>query len=147
MQEAEAWNAGFSAEKGLENIVNICLSKEHCASPASGCLATALAADVGREPELVKEAFTEGLRALIGAFANQISEEAEVDRQERALAVLSEIVGAVALARAVSDPELASQILSSAKMHLLGPIGIKGEAKNRISREEGASFATDGRKP
>jgi len=40
-------------------------------------------------------------------------------KDSRAFAVLSQVVGAVILARAVNDREFASRILGSAKTHLL----------------------------
>jgi hypothetical protein len=60
-----------------------------------------------------------GAKELAAVVANRSLGRSRDAKDSRALAVLSQVVGAVILARAVSDREFASRILGSAKTHLL----------------------------
>src|SRR5712664_2651250 len=67
----------------------------------------------------IKTAFTVGSKELAAAVANRSLGRSRDAKDSRALTVLSQVVGAVILARAVNDREFASRILGSAKTHLL----------------------------
>lgn len=71
----------------------------------------------GKQPpdSLVRARFTrgvEGLAALIAGLTPKVSKER---RRRRALATTATLVGAVVLARAVDDEELANELLQAAQ--------------------------------
>jgi TetR/AcrR family transcriptional repressor of nem operon len=81
-------------------------------SSAIGCPMVAFSADVSRQAETVRSAYTQGLRAYIEAFAKASG----ADRPE-ALRRFTSLLGALTLARSVaaSDPDLSDEILAAAK--------------------------------
>jgi TetR/AcrR family transcriptional repressor of nem operon len=96
------------------------LSHRHVLNRAGGCPIAALSGDVGRETLKVRAAFTRGLAASTQAFAAARPDLGDGARAAY-LASLSAMVGAVVLARGVSNPRLRDEILASAKSALLGP--------------------------
>ena len=80
-------------------------------APAPGCPMVAFAGDMSRRPLALRQAFAEGLRAYLDAFASA-SGEARVS----ALRQYAAMAGALILARGVAldDPELSAEILNAA---------------------------------
>ncbi|MCP3145235.1 TetR/AcrR family transcriptional regulator [Pyxidicoccus xibeiensis] len=100
------------------------LSPAHRDDPSGGCPTAALAVDVGRQGESVQASYSAGIEALLGILVNHLprlksgkkAAEPAVAR-EQALRTLSEMVGAVVLARAVADanPALSDEILEASR--------------------------------
>jgi AcrR family transcriptional regulator len=78
-----------------------------------GCVAAALASEVARAPRGVRKAFAEGAAALIDGMAARLGDDREA--RARAIGLLSTWIGALVLARAVPDGDLAEEILDAAK--------------------------------
>ena len=95
-------------------IADFYLAPEHRDRPGAGCAAAALAGDMAREGVHAKQAFTEGVRDLVDIMAAG-EQGSPKERQRRALATFSTMVGAIILARAVDDAELADEILVAAR--------------------------------
>ncbi len=95
-------------------IADFYLAPEHRDRPGAGCAAAALAGDMAREGVHARQAFTQGVRDLVGVIAAS-KEGSESQRQRQALATFSAMLGAVVLARAVDDAELADEILAAAR--------------------------------
>ena len=104
-----------------EALVSSYLSLAHVRAPGMGCPIAALANDVAREARdsPVRSRFTHGVRGLAALVADAVSKRAK-RKQERGLSSLSTLVGAVVLARAVDDEDLAEQILAAARASLGG---------------------------
>ena len=104
-----------------EALVSNYLSLAHVRAPGMGCPIAALANDVAREARdsPVRSRFTHGVRGLAALVADAVSKRAK-RKQERGLSSLSTLVGAVVLARAVDDEDLAEQILAAARASLGG---------------------------
>lgn len=96
-------------------IADFYLTPEHRDRPATGCAAAALAGDMAREGVHARQAFTQGVRELVDVIAAGREEGSAKQRQRAALADFSAMVGAMVLARAVDDPELADEILSATR--------------------------------
>jgi TetR/AcrR family transcriptional regulator, transcriptional repressor for nem operon len=100
------------------------LSERHVLNRAGGCPIAALSCDVGRESPMVRAAFTRSLAASTQAASARASAAGQPQEGEAAraayLARLSTMVGAVALARGVTDTRLRDEILAAAKAALLG---------------------------
>lgn len=111
---AEACAAAF-AESGLaqksapsaQAMLRRYLSRAHRDAPAAGCPLPALASDMARQPAAVRRAYTEGARNAL----SRIQELAPRTDSGARLALLAGMVGALAIARAVSDEELGAAML------------------------------------
>jgi TetR/AcrR family transcriptional repressor of nem operon len=91
------------------------LTARHRDRPGEGCIYAALAADVARQNSpALRRAFTVGLRPLIDTLLQIVPGRSKAARQQKALACLSTMVGALILARAVDDAELSDDILATA---------------------------------
>jgi TetR/AcrR family transcriptional regulator, transcriptional repressor for nem operon len=103
----------------LREIADHYLSERHRDGPGSGCFFAALASDVARQDPPVKRAFTTGLRASFDELASAIGGGgSKTAKRRRALAAISELVGAMVLARAVDDDRLSKEILEAARLDL-----------------------------
>jgi TetR/AcrR family transcriptional repressor of nem operon len=127
--------------EGLRAIIHGYLSRSHRDRSDTGCMLAALAPDIAREPPEVRHSFTQALQRYVGRLARYLPERParaiappnapeefgeEVDneeREERALLLLSSLVGAMALARAVDDPALSDQLLVAARRFSLQTFG------------------------
>lgn len=98
----------FGTAKTRAAYLDRYLSTEHRDHPAAGCPMAALSGEIRNEPE-VKGAFTTELKAIVEAMGD--------DRGD-AMLILSAMVGAMALARAVSDEAFSREILKKVRRKL-----------------------------
>jgi TetR/AcrR family transcriptional regulator, transcriptional repressor for nem operon len=85
------------------------LSRRHRDNPGDGCTMAALAQEVARSTPELKAAFGQGLESILSAEGG--------DRKE-AIFQAAAMIGGVVLARAVQDPRLSDEILSSVRQKL-----------------------------
>jgi TetR/AcrR family transcriptional repressor of nem operon len=113
----ELATAAMAAPKGrgLEAILDIYLSMNHRDHPERGCIIAALAGETARLGPPTREAVAEGIEALAALIASQVDAGREISRLQRARGILSTMVGALTLARNVSDREAADAALRSAR--------------------------------
>lgn len=111
---------GDPRKHGWERFVRGYLSAEHRGDPACGCTLGALAADAARKGTAVQAHFAGAVEGMAGALADHLARNPSRGkraraRRERALQMLSELVGALVLARAVvaADPALSDEILAA----------------------------------
>ena len=111
---AEACTAAFAGSglarqpaRSPEAMLRRYLSKSHRDAPAGGCPLPALASDMARQPAAVRRAYTEGVHDAL----TRIQELAPAADYKARVALLTGMVGALALARAVNDEELSAAIL------------------------------------
>jgi len=109
------WKRTAAAHPGdaAAAIADFYLAPEHRDRPGTGCAAAALAGDMAREGVHARQAFTQGVSDLVGVLAG--GEEADAERRRDAVAAFGMMVGAMVLARAVDDPELADEFLQAAR--------------------------------
>ena len=107
--------AGDPAGSALERFVSSYLSVEHRDNPGSGCSLAALGADVAREALPIRAAFTTAVRGRLEKLAAMIPGRNAAARRRKALATLAGVVGALVLARAVSDDALSAELLAAAR--------------------------------
>jgi TetR/AcrR family transcriptional regulator, transcriptional repressor for nem operon len=110
---------------GWKEYVRVYLSAEHRGDRAGGCTLGALAADAARKGPKVQASFIEAVEGMAGALADHLGHKPSRGkraraRRERALQMLSELVGALVLARAVAaaDPALSDEILAASRRGL-----------------------------
>ncbi len=110
--------AGLEALEGVPwlcAVVGRYLSRAHRDDPASGCALPALAAEVGRARGRPREAIESYVRQLVAELAPRAPAAPGLSPEDRVLATVALLSGALALARAVEDPELSDRILRAAR--------------------------------
>ncbi|UPK29160.1 TetR/AcrR family transcriptional regulator [Bradyrhizobium sp. 195] len=105
-----------SRDERLLGIVDYYLTDRHRNAVANGCALPSLGAEASRAGVGIKRTFSSGLREII----DLLSEDANGPSKREAIAIVSEIVGALLLARAVDHPEFSSEIMSVAREYVLG---------------------------
>jgi TetR/AcrR family transcriptional regulator, transcriptional repressor for nem operon len=112
-------DALFSRKKRptLEQVVDVWLDPAHVADPTSGCGICALAGEARYAGPQVQQVIAEQFNRNVQQIAQTIgSGEAAT---ARATAILTAIVGAVSMSRAVGDASLARQILANTKVLIM----------------------------
>ncbi|MCJ2133056.1 TetR family transcriptional regulator [Methylobacterium sp. J-026] len=121
---AEAFDAAVNEDRrgDVNAILMNYLSLAHVKTPGKGCPLAALANDISREApgSPVRARFTQGVERLASILANLTPKASRERRRQKSLATLSMLVGAVVLARAVSDEELANDLLQAAHSSVAG---------------------------
>lgn len=100
-------------------FVRAYLSQQHCDRIGEGCLLPALAAEARREPQALRSVFTRAIRAYTDRLDQSDGAPTARSRAE-ALATLSQMVGAILLARVADDPALSQDILAAVRDHITG---------------------------
>jgi TetR/AcrR family transcriptional repressor of nem operon len=101
------------AKQAFPAIVEGYLSREHRDSPGQGCVVAALGADITRQPQSVRDAFTEELEEVFEFLARLMSSDGPSHSYEDAIAAFAGMVGALMLSRAVNDETLSERILQA----------------------------------
>lgn len=112
---------GLSPEAGLISYISYYLSPAHCNKPGQGCPIPAISADVARLEPLARKRFEAGLgslQRLVSAKFERMGYET-VSAENEALVLLSELSGAVIMARAVKSTALSRQICNNAQGAIL----------------------------
>ena len=98
----------------LGAVVTFYLSMAHRAERMDGCPVVALGSDAARQDADVKASFEAGIREYLEMLGNWVGEADGEEPGGKAMAILSTMVGAVLLSRAVNDERLARQFLQAA---------------------------------
>jgi len=101
--------------KELNGIIQRYLSTEHCLNVENGCPMAALSTEVGRQPKSVRLAFDRSMGAFVSRVARFVPGKSMKKRKLKAHVLFSGMVGAISMARAVSDPKLREEILKSSR--------------------------------
>jgi len=111
--------AGNDPLKALNAILADYLSPAHRDTRTGGCPAPAFPVDAARSGNDVQAAFAEGIESYLEIFAARMHGDKREARQ-RAVALLSGIVGALLLSRAVkkAQPKLSDELLGSARKQI-----------------------------
>jgi len=105
-------------EGALPAIVDGYLSRAHRDAPGTGCVVAALGPDIARQPRRVRQAFTREIKDDLEFLSKLMP-------HEDAIAAFAAMVGALVLARAVSDEDLSDSILKSTANRVLGRGGAR----------------------
>ena len=111
LARVEALPAGLDS---VETFVREYLSPEHRDNPGDGCPSAALLDEITRQAVATREAYTDGVQALIDAITRHLAVVETVGAHDRAIGLFTLLVSSLQLARAVTDPQLSDQILASA---------------------------------
>jgi len=109
------WMKDIAPGERLGIFIERYLSPAHRDRPDRGCPLTTITADVTRQSAAARQAFDAGATSIFAHMEAMIPPGLGDDRAMLARSILSEMAGAVALARAVGDPEQSDRILAAAR--------------------------------
>lgn len=110
----------------LAALVKRYLSSEHCEQREIGCPMAALSGDLPRMTHTVRAAFLEGAKRSLHRLASLLDEAGYADTDALAMSVQAEMLGAVALARAMPDTAFAQTVLTSCRDQILHRLQLSG---------------------
>jgi TetR/AcrR family transcriptional repressor of nem operon len=116
---------GRTPAEGLRVYLDFYLSAAHRDTRTAGCPLPFLSADAPRLAAPSRERFARGVAALTDRLAQVLTELGRADAEETAGSMLSEMVGAVALARAEPDPARSDAILARTRAALQRRLGLE----------------------
>jgi TetR/AcrR family transcriptional regulator, transcriptional repressor for nem operon len=102
----------------LESMLTAYLSREHVEHAELGCPLAALGSETPRQAPEVRHVATRHIKEMIDLLARQSPDWGQPSAHERALVMISTLVGAVLLARAVDEQGLSDSLRKAALKHL-----------------------------
>src|ERR1700691_3945036 len=96
------------------------LTEAHRDAPGTGCAMAALLGDVTRASKSARALYTERVKRSAAFTSALLPSNQRGDKRGRALLILSALLGAINLSRAVSDPNLSREILLGVREQLIG---------------------------
>jgi TetR/AcrR family transcriptional repressor of nem operon len=116
--------AGLEGRDGFLTWLDVYVSERHRDHLDGGCPMPAYVADVSRQNRAFQKRFAAGVTRFIDAIAERLSpvrgKRAQAARRERAILVLSAMIGSQALARATArvNPQQSAEIMSAVRKEL-----------------------------
>jgi len=107
-------------KKVFPTIVAQYLSASHRDSAGQGCVVAALGSEIARQPRRVRDSFTREFKNSLEFLAELMRQDDPASGKEDAIAAFVSMVGALILARAVSDETLSHQILKTTAKRVMG---------------------------
>jgi AcrR family transcriptional regulator len=108
----------FAARDAARQVIAAYLSREHLDDVDGSCPMVALPGDVARSDGVVRGAFERVFTSMAGLFEETLKRDGRPGRR-RALAMASICVGAMVVARAMDNDELATDIRDAARVTAL----------------------------
>ena len=105
--------------EGWKAMVRSYLSLERCDHPDDGCPIAALAPDISRTRSALKQRSSAAILKFRQELLPYMPGKDAEERAKNFLAILSSMVGAIAIARTMPDPAVRQRILNSVRDHLL----------------------------
>lgn len=99
-------------------LVGDYLTEEHRDHPGSGCIFATLAADIARSGKPARALATDRVRKNIETYAAALGGKDKERARAGAIMTFSALVGAMSLARTVSDESLSREILETVAQYL-----------------------------
>ena len=117
---SQRWSTAIAEnpDDPLGAVIAFYLSAGHREEKLDGCPVVALGSDAARQGAGVKAAFEEGIKAYLEVLGPLLPKTHGEDSNRKAMVVLSTMVGAMTLSRAVNDPDLAQAFLNAAVEHV-----------------------------
>ena len=103
----------------LLSYVDFYLSPAHRDTREHGCPLPSLSGDLARLDPEARMRFGQGVAGLTARLAGALGRHGVADPEQAGASMLNEMVGAVALARAVSDPAQSDSILAAARASVI----------------------------
>lgn len=110
--------------EGLTKFIDHYLSVNHRDRREKGCPVVALNSDVARMPAVAKKRFEAGMQSTVESLAKIIQQINKPNPHALATSILTEMVGAMAIARTVESTELSEQILEISRTNIKERLGL-----------------------
>src|SRR5438067_11530797 len=130
-EQRESFSAQPTGRPGLEQIVRAYLSVEHRDNPESGCPSAALLDEIGRSPDAIKRAYTDGLLVVIDDIAARLASDDPNWSRMKTLSVFALMVGTLQVSRALANRQLADELLEQG---IQTAVALLGAEHPRLSR-------------
>jgi TetR/AcrR family transcriptional regulator, transcriptional repressor for nem operon len=104
----------------MAHLLQNYLTETHRDAPGTGCAMGALLGDMTRGSRSARALYTERVKRSVAFASALLPSSPRGDKRSRALLILSALLGAINLARAVSDPNLSRDILQAVREELIG---------------------------
>jgi TetR/AcrR family transcriptional regulator, transcriptional repressor for nem operon len=118
-EQGASFTAQAPDQAGLEQFVRDYFSAQHCADREGGCPSAALLDEIGRCGVATKKAFTEGVLVVVDEIAARLAPDDPRSARARTLSAYAMMVGTLQLARALSDRQLADELLEQGIQNVL----------------------------
>lgn len=122
---------GLPPRHALATYIDNYVSSVHRDHPERGCPIVALNSDLPRQSKKFRAAFDRGVKTLVDAMAGWMRDAGLSNAESLAPSILSAMVGAVALSRAVSDRELSDELLNAAREGIKARLGLSDAVLSR----------------
>ncbi|MFP3390283.1 TetR/AcrR family transcriptional regulator [Brevibacillus sp. SIMBA_040] len=96
----------------IQTVIDYYLSTAHRDMLEKSCILPTLSSEISRSSEDIRETFTEELTRFISFISGMVG-----NSDQKSMALISTMVGALLLARSVNDPELSQNILDASKRY------------------------------
>jgi len=104
----------------MVHMIQNYLTEAHRDAPGAGCAMGALLGDMTRGSKSARVLYTERVKRSLAFTSGLVPSSQRPDKRGRALLILSALLGALNLSRAVSDPNLSQEILRAVREELIG---------------------------
>jgi TetR/AcrR family transcriptional repressor of nem operon len=121
--------AAANPDDPLGAAIALFLSPEHREERMDGCPVVALGSDAARQSADVKASFEAGIRKYLELLGSWVGDAKGEEPSSKAMAILSTLVGAVVLSRAVNDEQLSKQFLQAAAKSVTAGAAQKGQRR------------------
>jgi TetR/AcrR family transcriptional repressor of nem operon len=111
--------ASVPPQQALQAMMQAYLSEDHVKSIETGCATAALGSEMPRQAPEVRRVSTRRIKEMIDLVARQLPDWGQPNAHDHALVIVSTMVGALVLARAVDDSRLSNALRKAALNHLI----------------------------
>jgi TetR/AcrR family transcriptional repressor of nem operon len=122
-EQRTALSAQAPDRAGAEQYVRGYLSAGHRDNPGEGCPSAALLDEIGRCTDATKQAYTDGLLAVIDDIAARLTPDDPQSARVKTLSVFALMAGTLQLSRALADRQLADEVLEQGLHNALALLG------------------------
>ncbi len=113
------WGKQVPRDEAWKEIVKKYLSIEHCEHPGMGCPMAALAPDIARTRATVRRKIRDSMDAYRKQLVEFMPGAGPGEKQKNFVLIFTAMVGALAVARTMSDREEKEKLLGLVRNHLL----------------------------
>lgn len=127
--QLQTQNANVAAQAapgraGLEQIVRWYLSTKHRDSHDEGCPSAALLDEIGRCADSTRQAYTEGVLTVADGIAARLAPDDPLSVRTVTLTAYAMMAGTLQLSRALTDRQLADEVLDQGVQNALALLGV-----------------------
>src|SRR6202451_13060 len=109
----------------MAHLLQNYLTEAHRDAPGTGCAMGALLGDMARGSKSARALYSERVKRSLAFTSALLPSSPRSDKRGRALLILSALLGALNLSRAVSDPDLSREILHGVREELIGLVKLE----------------------